>query len=53
MKKLIPLDELVEKVQAEGHNASSVLVNPTQVFTTEDAEDDEPFTQSTPDEGED
>ena len=52
MRKLMFLDDLVEKIQAEGYDPSSVLVDPTQVFTVEYPDEDEPLLQECPQESE-
>lgn len=35
MEKLIPLNRLLDKVEEQGQDLSSILVNPKAVFTTE------------------
>jgi len=52
MRKLMFLDDLVEKIQAEGYDPSSVLVDQTQVFTVEYPDEDEPLLQECPQESE-
>jgi hypothetical protein len=41
MRKLMFLDDLVGKIQAEGYDPSSVLVDTTQIFTIEYPDEDE------------